>query len=762
MKQYKALMIGFILVITGWQLVAQDEIVMAIIDFQNLTNDPELDYLEVAIPEILITNFSLSEAIQVVERSRLHTLYDEMELSLSGTVAESEAVQLGEMVGAQHILLGSLIRTTERFRIDSRLIKISTGEIIIAEKKEWLSDDDIIQAIDNLAAQIAKNLTGEELILTEDSDLSEPAFPRDNPLSIETAMDNRYRHPDDEGPVHLKIDLYSRKSANDDRIPLNIALVIDCSGSMAAEQKIDFVKEAAEFVVRNLSSQDRLSLVAYRSESQVVIPAQNVTEKNGILEIIRNLGVGGSTNMSEGMLKGYQEVAKNLITGQVNRILLLSDGLANRGITDPKLLQDLCLDKCNIGISLSSFGVGADYNEDMMLNLSEYGNGNYYFIDSPRKIPTIFSRELQGLLSVTAQNVQLKIKPDPHISVREIYGYRYERVGRDIIVSLGDVFSDEHRTILVALEVAPTEDVDAGVAAVTVDYHNTEGRAQSVSDQVNLTLNYTEDGALIHNHENSGVMQELRLQNMSKQLTHTIQLVDQGQVDKAVQALEKELENVSVSPENYTSTALKKQILATHQYKSNLENISQKPASAIEIMQKEIKYQQYQTQKKKPRSEQQTTQDSTQLAPSPKPGPMPTPTMGPQRPLIRRKATPPKQRAREQQEGQKQKQSTNKDQDTYPKRQPKIAYEKEKSSAVRTPLKQLPYQKKKITNTPESKQKDEQKSKPEKKKTSDKKQSETKESSPRKKRNNIFRRKSIKQPENKEKNDPQKDAKSLN
>jgi len=756
MKQYKALIMGFILVMTGLQLIAQDEIVMAITDFQNLTNDPELDYLEIAIPEILITNFSLSESIQIVERSRLQTLYDEMELSLSGTVAESEAVQLGEMVGAQHILLGSLIRTPNLFRIDSRLIKISTGEVIMAEKKEWLSDDDIIQAVDDLAAQIARNLTGEELILAGDSELSEPEFPMDNPLAIETALDNRYRHPEDEGPVHLKIDLYSRQAANDNRIPLNVALVIDCSGSMAAEQKIDFVKEAAEFVVRNLSSQDRLSLVSYQTESQVVIPTQTVTEKNNILDIIRNLGVGGSTNMSEGMLMGYQEVAKNLTTGQVNRILLLSDGLANRGITDPKLLQDLCLDKCNLGISLSSFGVGADYNEDMMLNLAEYGNGNYYFIDSPRKIPTIFSRELQGLLSVTAQNVQLRIRPDAHISVREIYGYRYERVGEDIIISLGDVFSNEHRTILVALKVSPSEDVDASRAAVTVAYHNTEGREQSVSDQVNLTLNYTEDAALIHNHENSGVMQELRLQSMSKQLTQTIQLVDQGQVDKAVQALEKELKNVSASPEKYTSPALKKQVLATHQYKSNLENIREKPDSAIEIMQKGIKYQQYQTQKKKPKREERNTQDSTRIAPPSKPGPIPTPTGVPQRPIMRRKITLPKQSTQEQQEERKREQPAVRDQNASSKRKPKIADKKEEKPAVRRPPKRLPDQKKEIKNTQESKQKDEPKSKPAKKK-SDQEQTKSQKSPPEKKRIRIFKKRTEKSPESKkEANPPQK------
>ena len=95
----------------------------------------------------------------------------------------------------------------------------------------------------------------------------------------------------------------------------------------------------------------------------------------------------------------------------VNRALLLSDGLANQGITDEEKLQQIVQKKFREqGIGLSTFGVGSDFNELLMTNLSEYGGANYYFIDSPEKIPEIFAKELEGLLSVVAQSTKLSVK----------------------------------------------------------------------------------------------------------------------------------------------------------------------------------------------------------------------------------------------------------------------------------------------------------------------------------------------------------------
>ncbi|MCK4689603.1 MAG: VWA domain-containing protein, partial [Candidatus Marinimicrobia bacterium] len=454
MLKYRLFLVVFLLAFitfTGTSLFSQDQLRIAIMDFQNLSNISNLDYLEKAIPEILITDLSLSKKIKIVERTRLEEILKEMQLTLSGAVDQERIVEVGKIAGAKAILLGSIIKAGEIFRIDSRLIDASTGEVILAEKKEWSSEIEVIAAVDLLAEQIIKSLTGESIQISEKEPTEGIEFPEGRSVAMETALNNTNRLIGSDEPVYLQIELFSQEIEDKERIPLNISLVIDRSGSMASERKLDYVKKAAEFVVNNLGVDDILSLVTYESSIQTPIKAQNANRKDFFLQTIRSITSGGSTNLSGGMLEGYTQTHKNRRTGQVNRVLLLSDGLANRGITDPRMLQDICRERVSRGISISTFGVGANYNEDLMLGLAEYGSGNYYFIDTPEKIPAIFSQELKGLLAVTAQNVKLEIEPNSDVVIQEVYGYISESSGNLTVVTIGDIYSNEHRTIILKL-----------------------------------------------------------------------------------------------------------------------------------------------------------------------------------------------------------------------------------------------------------------------------------------------------------------------
>lgn len=580
-------------------LYSQDELTIAVMDFQNLSNYPDLDYLEKAIPEILITDLSLSKKIKIVERTRLEEILKEMQLALSGAVDEKEAIEVGKVAGAKAILLGSIIRAGETLRIDSRLIDVSTSEVILAEKKEWTSDNEVIAAIDDLAEQIIKSLTGESIQIEEEKPSERAEFTEGKPVVIETALDNTYRLKDSDEPVYLQIELFSQEIEAKDRIPLNISLVIDRSGSMASERKLDYVKKSAEFVVNNLSATDVLSLVTYESLVQTPIPAQNADKKDYFLQTIRRITSGGSTNLSGGMLEGYAQTAENIRSGQVNRVLLLSDGLANRGITDPVKLQQICQEKSSQGISISAFGVGASYNEDLMLGLAEYGNGNYYFIDTPEKIPTIFSRELKGLLAVTAQNVKIEVEPQSGVVVEEVYGYISESDGRLKRVTIGDIFSNEQRTIVLKLKPPKNYSGSLELAKVILTYDDVVGKRGRIEDSSVHSVNYTNDKKLIEEHENKFVGQSAFLFTSSVRMQKAIEMVDRGKVEKAKGFLSKELESVSVAAGKYQSTELKKQILTIERYNMSIEEYDKKSPTSIGIMQKEAKYDMYQLQKRK-------------------------------------------------------------------------------------------------------------------------------------------------------------------
>lgn len=259
------------------------------------------------------------------------------------------------------------------------------------------------------------------------------------------------------------------------RPPLNIALVIDRSGSMEGD-KLNYTKKAVDFVINNVENTDYIAIVQYDDQVNVLSPSALVQDRKALHQKVAQITSGGSTNLSGGMLEGYSQV-KNTKTGGsgltqqilnllqpannkekegfINRVLLLSDGLANAGITDLAQLQQIAQKKFREdSIGLSTFGVGTDFNEELMTNLAEYGGANYYFIGKPDEIPQIFAKELAGLLAVVAQNTHITIEfPAEYLKFHTVYGYPSQNSNGKVQINLNDIFSEEEKAVLVGFEV---------------------------------------------------------------------------------------------------------------------------------------------------------------------------------------------------------------------------------------------------------------------------------------------------------------------
>lgn len=261
-------------------------------------------------------------------------------------------------------------------------------------------------------------------------------------VTLTTGLHNDYYLADSSGKIaYLYVETRVEKTLNNfsKRLPLNISIVIDHSGSMEGV-KMGYAKKAAKGIIDRLNSEDVVSVVMYDTYVDTVQSPINVIDKERIKTKIDKIAPRSSTNLWGGAEQGYQYVQKNYKPGFVNRVLLISDGNANTGLTDSVLIhlkvQNYIDDN---GISISTFGVGLDYNETLMTDMAETGAGNYYFIDAPEKMTSIFDNELNGLLNVAAQNAELRIKLPEGVTVLKSYPLNCLQKDNEILIKLRDL-----------------------------------------------------------------------------------------------------------------------------------------------------------------------------------------------------------------------------------------------------------------------------------------------------------------------------------
>lgn len=206
---------------------------------------------------------------------------------------------------------------------------------------------------------------------------------------------------------------------NTDRVPLNLSLAIDRSGSMGG-QKMHYAREAARFAVENLLPCDRISVVLFDDRIETLVPSTLATDKNTLLEKLRHVHSRGSTALHAGWVEGGMQVSQYLNPAQLNRVIVLSDGLANVGETRPDAISSDVHGLAQRGVSTTTLGIGDDYSEDLLAAMARSGDGNFFHIESADQLPTIFETELSGLAATLGQRVSLGIKPGNGVTVMDV------------------------------------------------------------------------------------------------------------------------------------------------------------------------------------------------------------------------------------------------------------------------------------------------------------------------------------------------------
>lgn len=345
----------------------------------------------------------------------------------------------------------------------------------------------------------------------------------------------------------LRVGLRGRPVPRQNRPPLNLALVLDRSGSMQGS-RLDQARQAALYALNLLGPEDVLSLITYESQVQVLAGAAPVSDKPRLARLIQEIRAGGSTALYAGVAAGAQELRRYLSPQRINRVLLLSDGLANVGPGSPAALAQLGAALGAEGISVTTIGLGLGYNEDLMTRLAAASDGNHAFVADPFELVQVFDREFQDLLAGAAGDVELTIRCAPGVRPLRVLGREAEIIGQNVRLRMNQVFSGQEKYALLEVALPP------GRGGSTLDLASVELRYQDLAaqsparSQASAQARFSSDPEQVRASVVPVVVQAVAEQKTAAATDEAVRLRDEGKVDEArdvLQTLSRELGRLS-------------------------------------------------------------------------------------------------------------------------------------------------------------------------------------------------------------------------
>jgi Ca-activated chloride channel homolog len=311
---------------------------------------------------------------------------------------------------------------------------------------------------------------------------------KNQPFSINTEIAPT---PWNKNSYLLHIGLQAYQSVNEQRIPSNLVFLVDVSGSMQSRDKLQLLKSGLKLLINQLDEHDRISIVSYAGSTDVVLKPTKGDQNAEISMALNRLSAGGSTNGASAIQLAYQMARQSFIKGGVNRIILATDGDFNVGVTHFETLKQMVEEKRKTGVSLTTLGFGrGNYNDHLMEQLADAGNGNYSYIDNLNEARKVLVEEMNSTLNTVANDVKIQIEFNPQqISEYRLIGYenrvlKQEEFNNDK-VDAGDI--GENHTVTAIYEVVFTDS----------DIKQLENNRYGSSLVVDINKNYSNELAFL-------------------------------------------------------------------------------------------------------------------------------------------------------------------------------------------------------------------------------------------------------------------------
>jgi Ca-activated chloride channel family protein len=266
--------------------------------------------------------------------------------------------------------------------------------------------------------------------------------------------------------TYLAIALAAPDQRVTSRAPTSVAIVLDRSGSMLGQPWTDAVA-SAKVLIDKLGPDDELAIIAYSTNADVVLPLGPASGENRAKAkaAIDTLTADGGTNISGGLNLGADELGR--ARTPLRRMVLISDGQANEGIYDRGGLVRLASARAASGISITSVGVGLDFNEETMAGIAVAGRGNYHFVENAADLGAMFVAELGSLGETVLTHAQLRIEPAPGVEILDVIGYEMTREGSAVIVPVADLRRGEHTKVVLRIRATAGNESVKDLASVT-------------------------------------------------------------------------------------------------------------------------------------------------------------------------------------------------------------------------------------------------------------------------------------------------------
>jgi Ca-activated chloride channel family protein len=385
------------------------------------------------------------------------------------------------------------------------------------------------------------------------------------PVSLKLQPGQSLLPPDKAHKTFIKIGLQGlAQAANRQRPPINVALVLDRSGSMGGE-KIRQARQAALSALDYLQADDTLALVVYDEQIEVLVPSIPFHDRRRFERAIKGITTRGRTALHGGVSKGAQELRKFIQENRVNRLILLSDGLANVGPSTPSELAELGRTLGGEGISVTTIGLGLGYNEDLMVRLAGASDGNHAFVEKPSQLAGVFANEFGELVSVVANEVIIIIQCHNGVRPLRTLGRDAKITGNRVEARLNQLYANQEKYLLLEVE------VPAGAAGSQLDLANVELQYTDLQShrqdklQRNLRIGFAASVGQADKTLDSEVMVAASEQIGVKMDEEALQLKDKGDADAAHRKLGEKAAYLQQQAEQYKSERLMQQSTASRE-----------------------------------------------------------------------------------------------------------------------------------------------------------------------------------------------------